>query len=136
MRFAFVLALDLLIVAAIVACSEKRDDAVKQAYELQVQCGKQAEAEVDRMKKEFADAVWDETNHYNRKLKKCFLILGTTAGAYNYKSLYDVNENKGYASLALSYENFTRSVDYCEVQEKKCQSEEEWNSLVKDFMED
>lgn len=80
-------------------------------------------------------------NHYNKKLNKCFLILTFT----NYpkdkrtevsymKRLVDFNENKEYGAFSkFSKKTYPFG---CRFLDKSCESEREWDLLVKPYMEE
>lgn len=76
-------------------------------------------------------------NHYNKKLNKCFIMLTTNfiiekyKMSYKEKFLFDVNYLRDYAFFYNSGK-FT----FCDVERNKCNSEEEWVSLVKPYMEE
>lgn len=126
----------------------------KEQYELQERCGRIS-------KKAFEDewgrngVVTDKDNqiranyqnHYNVKLNKCFFLTSTflfpkdkTQSVHEDVLLYDINENKEYG-------NFHRMFSYngpygdtapvnCYVREKQCRSRNEWESLIKPYMEE
>jgi hypothetical protein len=123
----------------------------KDDYELQERCSKRA---AERFKEDsgyFAQSDKDTKyrttyiNHYNRKLNKCFVLFATFGvpmgkkdiqefGTSSDKSLWDINENKQYGDFF----KFRASPDpiICEVSDKLCHSEAEWDSLVKTYMEE
>jgi|SRR5208282_3887370 len=122
--------------------SSKEED-----YKLQEQCGKRSE---EYFKKEYNNgfSTYENIqitshyqNHYNKKLNKCFILMETTY--YNtytkkndsfIKDINDINENKKYGSFSriqIDYSPIT-----CEVSGKTCKSEEEWDKLVKPYMEE
>ena len=118
--------------------SEKK---IKEEYDLQERCGKQCE---EFFKDEYGNGVIDEegelekTNyqyHYNKKLNKCFIVLTTNGLVKNDNKIYkikvfiDVNENQDYGSF-YNIGTFT----ICNVLDKKCISESEWDLLVKPYM--
>jgi len=119
-------------------------------YELQEQCGKRA-AEVFIKKYGNSGVIYTKdgqviaqyTNHYNRKLKKCFVLQIyrnipykdiTQDSSVSYL-LYDVNENKRYGDYFQS-----EGMDFptsCTIEDKTtCHSEREWNNLVRPYMEE
>jgi hypothetical protein len=119
-------------------------------YELQERCSKRAE---ERFKKEYPSTIVSNkdgtlmvnyTNHYNRRLNKCFVVLTAISipenketkvmfGVSRDKTLWDINENKQYGAFS----EFSKSgLVQCEVMEKHCNSESEWDALVKPYMED
>ena len=118
----------------------------KEEYELQERCGKRAE---EVFRKEYENRNIGEswmsnyTNHYNRKLNKCFILVTSNFfpdkkfreeyGIQTDKTLWDINEYKYYGEFV----KFSKSgVSYCEVLGKRCSSENEWDSLVKPYMEE
>jgi hypothetical protein len=108
---------------------------IKEVYELQERCGKQTS---EFFKKEYGDGIFRDgtisgyQNHYNKKLNKCFIIITSTSPSMKLKNLFDFNENK---ELGTFVENKSLPMD-CRVFEKSCKSEEEWDSLVKPYMEE
>jgi hypothetical protein len=69
-------------------------------------------------------------NHYNKKLTTCFILTSDIKNTEKY--LFDVNENKNYGTFIQRNNN----VVFCFVLKKKCNSEKEWDSLVKPYMEE
>ena len=82
---------------------------VRADYEFQERCGKTA---ADWFKARFKDgsektndrqAVSDFSNHYNRKLNKCFVLVAWSLFSKDdlttWQQLYDVNENKQYGNF-------------------------------------
>jgi hypothetical protein len=120
---------------------------IKEEYELSERCGKKC---AEEFKSAYGNGISNDkdssmmsvyTNHYNKKLNKCFLLLTTTSyskdkktGALSMKLIVDINENKEYGSFNKFLKD---SVPLsCYVLEKNCSSEREWDSLVKPFMEE
>lgn len=75
--------------------------------------------------------------HYNQNLNTCFMLV-TSRGytkidtkIYHNKPLFDINENKEYGF----FDDKKTSI-ICILSGKKCKSGEEWNSLVKPYMEE
>jgi hypothetical protein len=80
----------------------------KEEYELQERCGKRAE---ERFKKEYGSetTMSNYSNHYNRKLNKCFILVTQTIhndketremlGISTIRTLVDINENKVYGGF-------------------------------------
>ena len=102
-------------------------------YQLEEKCGKRA-AEIHAA--HFPDAadahnIYDYENHYNTRLNKCFIVETTTtfAKGATIKTIIfsDVNENKGYGT----FDPIT-----CEVEGKTCHSLQEWQALIKPYMEE
>jgi hypothetical protein len=75
--------------------------------------------------------------HYNKKLKKCMIMLDTEYFSkninmgYKEKFLLDVNYKRGYGFFHNS-----GTITFCDVERNTCRSEQEWVSLVKPYMED
>jgi hypothetical protein len=120
----------------------------KEVYELQERCGKRAQelfaqkygSGVSKTSDGQQEIVY--TNHYNKKLNKCFVM--TTHSNYVYKdnqpeyaksfekSLRDVNENKEYAKYVNSFP--PQKVVKCEVADIQCITLEGWEALTKSYM--
>ncbi|MBR0752724.1 hypothetical protein JQ604_11060 [Bradyrhizobium jicamae] len=108
----------------------------KEIYELQERCGKRAE---QIFEKDFPvgerKGLEQFENHYNVRLNRCFMLEENTmtmkdAGAsksYKLLTLVDVNDNKVYGSFGPLN---------CDVQNSPCKSEQEFRSLIRQFMED
>ena len=123
---------------------------IKEEYELQDRCGKRVE---ERFKKEYGNGIVSNkdgtmmvnyTNHYNRKLNKCFVLVAGMSipkdketkdkqGFSTDKTLWDINENKQYGGFFKFSEG---GLMQCEVLGKHCNSESEWDALVKPYMEE
>ena len=82
-------------------------------------------------------------DHYNNKLKKCFvLLIGTNVrkndkenvGIGTDKTLWDISENEQYGSF-FKFSNISDPMT-CEVLGKLCNSEFEWDSLINPYMEE
>ena len=81
------------------------------------------------------------TNHYNKKLNKCYILINSTEfinvkgeiKSIRIKTFYDLNENREYGSL-IQFENNNKP-NNCRILEKYCNSEKEWDLLVKPYME-
>ena len=82
------------------------------------------------------------SNHYNKKLNKCFILINSVQFIRNIdkfesvtmKRLFELNENKEYGSLVLFGKNI--KTDSCMVLDKSCKSEQEWDLLVAPYMEE
>ena len=72
-------------------------------------------------------------NHYNKKLNKCFMVITEDGVLERYKKLLDVDENNSYGSVRINNERENMG---CYLLEKKCKSEEGWDSIVKHYMEE
>lgn len=119
------------------------------SLELQARCAKQARAEFTAEgfeKKEFADF----TNHYNVALNKCFVLVEntdakTTPGTiWADKTLPDAFEGKIYGEYMWRSDKSQKYWEVppvkCEVttlsgEEKNCTSSDEFDALVKQYME-
>ncbi|QOZ33218.1 hypothetical protein [Bradyrhizobium sp. CCBAU 53421] len=113
-------------------------------YMLQERCGKRA-AEVfakeysspSHMTEDGERQTSNYRNHYSEKLNKCFFLeisLFTKTGKVsNLLRLYDLNENKEYASY---WDTSDMSFIDCVVGETRCKSQEEWYKLAKPYLED
>jgi len=117
----------------------------KEDYELQERCGKRAD---ERFRTEYGNGFSSDKdsnymfvyrNHYNAKLNKCFILVTTTTipkqesrNIMILTNLYDVNENKEYASIVTVKQN----IFGCWVLDKLCKTENEWNLLIKPYMEE
>ena len=110
----------------------------------QERCGKQA-AEVfakrwgSGVKNSVAgQSVAKYLNHYNSRLNKCIYL--EIANTYNrglpsfmWMKLFDLNENR---EIAVYSKGEGVASAFCLVQAKWCQTEAEWRTLIKPFMED
>ena len=108
----------------------------KEIYKRHERCGKLAE---QIFEKDFPvgerKGLEIFQNHYNVRLNRCFILEENTtitkdAGkSYTIKllTLVDVNDNKIYGSF---------NPLYCAVQDATCKSEQEFRSLIQQFMED
>jgi hypothetical protein len=119
----------------------------KEEYELSEKCGKRTD---DFFRKEYGNGVRSDkesttmtnyTNHCNRKLNKCFMLITSNViynkrekGSIIFEDLWDINENKCYGSLARI--SNTIKPNQCEVGGKYCNSEGEWDEMVKPYMEE
>jgi hypothetical protein len=83
----------------------------------------------------------DFTNHYNSKLTKCFILIGSTSipDNYTYKELRDVYENKtiGRIQEVLMKKKQEDWKPYdCEMLDKFCESSVDFDNFVKPYMEE
>ena len=113
----------------------------KYIYELQDKCRKTTE---DVFKKEWGSGVVSTkdgqmiasySNHYNKKLNKCFYLLNSTNVTKRYSlqmtSLWDIQDNKSYGEFNVDSKGM-----FCSVGEKQCKSKDEFESLIKSYMND
>jgi hypothetical protein len=127
----------------------KLDSAPKTAsLELQEKCARQAREEF-KTYWEFRESA-DFTDHYNTKLNKCFILIQfvdtkTVSGdIWTYKELFDAFEGKDYAEYDWKMDKLKKYWEVppivCKVtlpsgEETICRSSDEFNSLVKQYME-
>lgn len=111
----------LVVLFIVVGCKDNKEA----DHQLQEQCKKSSE---EFFKKSY-DKIYSGfyVNHYNKKLNKCFMVLYNPIT--NRKIFYDVNKSNLHGL-------FTRDGVSCYVYEKKCKTEEEWDNLMKPFMEE
>jgi hypothetical protein len=139
--------------AAIFAIPEASAEPNKEQYELQERCGKRAEQvfKSDNPGQPGGAAITNTDegqnitsyqNHYSSTLNKCFYLLITNS--MNYKkqpqymttliTLLDLNENKEYGTFFRRSDS--REPTHCNVQQKICHSQSEWEELLKPYMEE
>lgn len=119
--------------------SEKK---IKEEYDLQERCGKETR---EFFAKKYRNGYirysngeywYKYQNHYNKKMNKCLIIITETGKYDKRKELFDFNENKELGWFWYLFVNKEWITNRCEVFEKECTSEEEWDSLVKPYMEE
>lgn len=103
----------------------------KAQSDLQGQCAKQSEGWSKSYQQKYPSDDITYESHYNKKLNKCFILVKYSKSQL--KSLKNINENKIYGSF-LSKENSKTII--CNVLEKKCKNEKEWDLLVKPYMDE
>ena len=110
----------------------------KEISKLQEKCEKQSKK---IFRKQYNDGSVENSNglflykykdHYNKKLNKCFMVITEDGVLERYKKLLDVDENNSYGSIRVNNEQENLG---CYVSEKKCKSEQEWDLIVKHYME-
>ena len=122
--------------------SSKEED-----YKLQERCGKYCD---EMFRKVYGNGLTSDENssiisgyqnHYNKKLNKCFILITSKdypkdkkTDVLLMKNIYDFNENKEYGSFSKFRKDVTPSD--CNISEKTCNSEQEWDLLVKPYMEE
>jgi hypothetical protein len=119
-------------------------------YELQEHCGKRAAEIYNKqfgsrgvINTEHGQALVEYTNHYNKKLRKCFVLQTYRNIPYKDKvhqsfimqKLYDINENKIYGDYFKS-DGMNMPTSCTVGNQVICHSEQEWSALVKPYMED
>ena len=124
---------------SLVGCTQSKKD-----YELQEKCGNLCK---EYFKKEHGQGIFDDREHsgsisykyhFNKKLSKCFILLDENGYIRSYdklykkKSLLDINDKRKYGS----FYNIVGTSNACDVLEKKCNSEQEWDKLIKSYMDE
>jgi hypothetical protein len=117
------------------------------SLELQEKCSKQAAAEYRQEGLE-ASSMSEFTNHYSAKLGRCFVIIKSISATQNvastHKLLVDAYEGKvlgNYVWINSQGKKFWEvAPSDCTVtlpsgEEKTCQSNDEWDNLVKAYTE-
>jgi hypothetical protein len=120
---------------------ERTTEDINVDYRLQERCERKCE---DYFRKEYGNGKLNGgkrtvtyQTHYNKKLKKCMIVLNTDYFSkninlgYKEKFLLDVNYLRGYGFFHNS-----GKITFCDVEKNTCRSEAEWVSLVKPYMED
>jgi hypothetical protein len=109
---------------------------IKRTPLLQENCGKLA-AETFRREPADENRV-DYRAHYNIHLNKCFYeetyLSPTPVGINMWVYLSDLQDNRIYGGFHMSTN--IGLFFYCNLLDKECPSEAEWNGLVKPYMED
>lgn len=129
----------------------------RHAYELSERCGKTAGEEFRREWKngivntETGQMMAGYTNHYNSKLNKCFYLLRVThftskrsdGGEATINAtmlLADINEGKEYGNYFGAQTSASQPKEgyppTCNVAGKLCSTAQEWEALVKPYMEE
>lgn len=133
------------ILSGIAFAAESKDE-----YELQERCGKHA---ADYFRRNFGNGVSkieggqqeiDFSNHFSKKLNKCFIQITTNNIRYKNKNpevvtsfdirVLDLNENKEYARYVNVYQKERPAL--CRVVAMRCNDILEWEALIKPYMED
>ena len=102
---------------------------LKEEYDLQERCGKRCE---EWFKKNYNGMNCFYKNHYNNKMNKCFILINCNEGMGQTQNLWDVNENNKFGGLSV----FKEGSVLCSMLGKECKSKEEWDLLVKPYMEE
>jgi hypothetical protein len=137
--------LALLVIAAfLIALSGcQSDKGRKEVYELQEKCRDLAARE---FKEHYENDynIQSYTTHYNLELNRCFFLLKTSVPSKEAKEtqhriirraivLVDLNESRYYGTY-LEVGGEARP-SKCQVLNKECDSETDWNSLIEPYME-
>jgi hypothetical protein len=126
-------------------------DSIKEEHKLQERCDEGAEKYFKSFygsgyyKSYEGTSIYYCLSHYNRKLNKCFVLLMGQIIPHNMeemekdgvttdKELWDINENKVYGWF-IKFDKIKKPLN-CGVLGKDCNSESEWDSLVKPYMEE
>ncbi len=120
----------------------------KENLEMQVMCSKGSK---DFFNKNYPESLFVDpeevskgyTNHYDSKLNKCFIRIFTArfSGPVGSRtlsevtSLYDVYEDKEYATLRSYLNQGNNTPYYCKVLGKDC-NEKDFQNLIKLYMEE
>jgi hypothetical protein len=100
-------------------------------YQLQNNCEKLADETFRRVSADDEDRV-----HY-RRLNKCLYaetyISPTPAGINLWVYLSDLRENRIYGGF---HRSTNIGLFYCNLEDKECHSDAEWNEIVKQYMEE
>jgi hypothetical protein len=125
-----------------------------QDYELQGKCSKDARVWFNENYSRDKDTLLlDFSNHYNAKLNKCFILVeyhytsnfANVGGSSwtNIMTLYDVYENAKYARFIENHvTNYnpeiktTDEVITCEVYGNDCKTGDEFNGLIRPYVND
>lgn len=126
-RFSSVISLLFIVLLLLVSCEKSSSDNRELDYKLQKQCGEDSQRFFKKTYNSSFEGFYE--NHYNKKLNKCFIVVNNNK--IYWKSFYDVNESKLHGL-------FSPDGVSCFVFEKKCETKtrEEWDSLVKPYMEE
>jgi hypothetical protein len=105
-------------------------------YQLQNNCEKLADETFRRVSADDDDRVHYRA-HYNARLNKCLYaetyISPTPAGINMWVYLSDLRENRIYGGF---HRSTNIGLFYCNLEDKECHSETEWNEIVKQYMEE
>jgi hypothetical protein len=131
---------------------EKQNVALQ--YDLQAKCSKDASLFFNGNWSHEKDTTFlDFTNHYDSKLNKCFILseyhfnshlAGPDGTSWsNVTSLFDVYENSKYGEFEENHYTYfkpqirnTDEVIMCEVTGTKCKTIDEFDNLIRPYMND
>lgn len=104
-------------------------------FDLQERCAKQArEAFLNLGWGKYESAAFE--NHFNQKLNKCFVQIENSDVMGTWKTVSDAFEGKVYAVLGLHGDEVKKcSVTLLSGEERICRSSDEFDALVKQYME-
>ena len=117
-------------------------------YDLQGKCSKDARVWFNENWVGTKDAAYlDFTNHYNKSMNKCFILVeyhftfGESPSWTNAMTLYDVYENSEYASYMENHQTYFKpeyrtedNVTTCKLGNTECKAMNEFNNLVRPYM--
>jgi hypothetical protein len=105
-------------------------------YQLQDNCEKLADEKFRRVSADDEDRVRYRA-HFNARLNKCLCaetyISPTPAGINMWVYLSDLHGNRIYGGF---HRSTNIGLFYCNLEDKECHSETEWNEIVKQYMEE
>jgi hypothetical protein len=126
------------------------EDTARHAYEMQERCGRTSR---EWFKDVHGNGTTDSPgfhsdidyeNHFNARLNGCFAMMSgmsNSTGSKNGKvssarsrGLIDVNESRKIGAFYISFEANAKPLQ-CYVNDARCTTEEEWNALIKPYME-
>lgn len=132
MKRTLFLSILIVFIISIVGCNKKEE------YGLQDKCGKGSQEwfKTNYSHRETNGWSYKYTNHYNKKLNKCFSIVTELHdNGMRYFGLFEINENKEYGSCVGGID---RKEDefLCDFLDNKVTGKKNWDTLVKPFMEE
>ncbi len=74
-------------------------------------------------------------NHFNIRLNKCFMSVGTSIKDFSFLFLIDAYEQKGYAELSESRSSFDCSLTPPAEEKRTCKSRSEYEAFTSNYME-
>lgn len=108
---------------------------------LQDNCGKECEElfqkkyYVDNKSFPHINKSFSYKHHYNKKLNKCFILIIETGKNNSHKRMKLIDIHKRDTNYGL-FSTIGEDIRFCSFLNKTCKSEEEWNSLIKPYMEE
>jgi hypothetical protein len=128
--------------------AEVAKDRVAADYDLQAKCSRDAKGWFkENWTADKSTMLLEYNNHYNKASNKCFVFVeyhfsfGPTGSWINNMTLWDVYENSKYGDFGESTTIFLKppyesksSVSTCVVLGNKCTTVEEFNNLVRPYL--
>ena len=119
-------------------------------YDLQAKCSRDARGWFnENWSRDKDTSLLNFSNHYNKSLNKCFILVeyhymvDANGSWVNDISLWDVYENSRYGTFverhSISFKptvSTDDSVMTCELATQKCKTAEEFNGLVRPYLND